>query len=192
MHVRNRTRLAWLATIVFLVLAVLPRDTANAAAGSAAPANAAGCGSALTQCTWTVLQWINHTRTQNGLPPLKLQEGQSHGTASCVGAYGHSIAMARTGSIWHVNDSYPHASFPQDICLNYTHAGENVGQAPGGNILHDLLVLHHMMMAQPHDRATCATIENHACNILGPDFHQAGIGIYYAHGRAWLTESFVG
>jgi hypothetical protein len=139
-----------------------------------------------------VLTWINHTRIHSGLWPLKLQTGQSQGTASCEGARGHSIAMSRTGYVWHVNVSYPHASFPRDICVSYMHAGENVGQAPGGNILHDLHVLHHMMMAQPHDRATCATIENHACNILSPAFHQVGIGIYYAHGRTWLTESFLG
>jgi hypothetical protein len=139
-----------------------------------------------------VLEWIDQTRIHYGLQPLKLQTGQSQGTPSCVGAYGHSVAMAQTGFVWHVNVSYPHASFPRDICVSYMHAGENVGQAPGGNILHDLHVLHHMMMAQPHDRATCATIENHACNILSSAFHQVGIGIYYAHGRTWLTESFLG
>ncbi len=184
---RNCSRLVWLPAILMFVLAAALPGTASAAGASAA----VGCGGSLEQCHHAILRWINHDRAQYGLPPLKLHVGQSEGTGSCAGAYGHSIAMAHTGFVWHVNDSYPRASFPQDICFRYTHAGENVGQAPGGNVLHDLRVLHHMMMAQPHDRATCATVRNHACNILSRAFHELGIGIYYAHGRTWLTESFL-
>ena len=121
-----------------------------------------------------------------------LQAAQSKGTAHCVGSYGHSIAMARSGLLWHINPQYPRASFPRDICISSRGAAENVGVAASGNEMADLIALNAMMLSEPHSRKACHAVINHACNILSAAFHQVGIGIYYADGATWLTEDFTG
>jgi uncharacterized protein YkwD len=137
-----------------------------------------------------MLGLVNTDRTNAGLPPYTLNMTQSSGTATCVGSYGHSVAMAQSGSIWHVNPSYPQASFPNNICISYSIAGENVGMSQSGSETNDLQTINNLMMSEPHDASTCATTVNHACNILSTAFHQVGIGIYYANNTTWLTEDF--
>lgn len=139
-----------------------------------------------------MLNIINTTRSQSGLSPLTLNITQSNGTATCAGSYGHSVAMAQSGNIWHVNSAYPAASFPTNICVATSTAGENVGQFSSGNELNDLQQIHNLMMSEQHDAAYCSTYINHACNLLSGSFHQVGIGIYYNAGRTWLTEDFLG
>ena len=148
------------------------------------------CSGALSDCTTAMLKIINQDRAQAGLPPLTLKPAQSVGSASCVGSYGHSQAMAKSHAIWHVNAQFPKASFPHSICVHFIHAGENVGEAASGNAPGDLKTLDSMMMAEPHSKNSCATSVNHACNILNPLFHKVGIGVYYADGATWLTEDF--
>lgn len=99
--------------------------------------------------------------------------------------------MAQSGNIWHVNSSYPAASFPNNICVATSSAGENVGQFSSGNELNDLQQIHNLMMSEQHDATYCATYINHACNLLSASFHQVGIGIYFNAGRTWLTEDFL-
>lgn len=137
-----------------------------------------------------MLTIINTDRSQNGLPAYSLNTTQTNGTSSCVGSYGHSTAMEQSGTIWHTNSSYPQASFPTDICVSYTAAGENVGEAGTGNELTDLQTLDSQMMSEPHDTTTCATTVNHACNILSSTYKYVGIGIYYYNNQTWLTEDF--
>lgn len=44
-----------------------------------------------------LLNLINGSRASAGLPPYTFSAVQSAGTASCVGSYGHSVHMARSG-----------------------------------------------------------------------------------------------
>jgi uncharacterized protein YkwD len=138
----------------------------------------------------SLLALLNKDRAAVGVPPLTLNLTQSTGSGSCVGSVGHSSAMQQSGTIWHTNSSYPAASFPTNLCIAYSTAGENVGEAGSGNELTDLQQLDSMMMGEAHDASTCATTVNHACNILNPSFHQVGIGLVTANNTTWLTEDF--
>jgi uncharacterized protein YkwD len=137
-----------------------------------------------------MLTILNQDRANNGVAALTLNMTQTNGTGSCVGSIGHSQAMQQSGSIWHTNPSYPAASFPTDICIPYTTAGENVGEAGSGNELTDMQQLDNLMMGEAHDPTTCATTVNHACNIINPSFHQVGIGVIDVNNTTWLTEDF--
>lgn len=150
------------------------------------------CAAPSNECTREALTIINHDRAQHNLAALTLAPRQSVGTRTCVGSYGHSVAMARSNAIWHVNPQYPRASFPNSICVPFMHAGENVGESASGSVHDDLRTLDAMMMAEPHDRQTCATTASHACNILNPAFTRVGIGVRYTGGVTWLTEDFTG
>src|SRR5262249_1268041 len=71
-----------------------------------------------------LLDLVNGSRASAGLAPLTFSAAQSSGNASCVGSYGHSVHMAQVGQL-------SHDQFPQDICIPWTTAGENVGVATG-------------------------------------------------------------
>jgi uncharacterized protein YkwD len=134
-----------------------------------------------------MLDIINQTRAQNGVGAVGLSTTESNGTSTCAGSIGHSEAMAQSGQIWHQNSAYPQASWPNDICVSITAAGENVG-AFGGDEMTALRSMHAEMMSEPH---TPGCQGSHACNILDPRFNQVGIGIYVYNGQTWLTEDFV-
>jgi len=121
--------------------------------------------------------------------PLALSPGQSSGIGSCVGSYGHSTAMAKSGSIWHENPDYPDASFPNNICVAWNYVGENVGEWSTGNELTDLTNLEQAMYSEPK---APGCIGNHACNIVSTQFTRVGIGIFVSGGTTWLTEDFIG
>lgn len=151
------------------------------------------CNGAANTCAAEVLGLINADRAAHGLAPLVLTAPQSNGTGGCVGSYGHSLAMAKSSAIWHVNPRYPRASFPHSICVKYLHAAENVGEDASGNVHNDLRTIESLMMSEPHGHATCAGTVNHACNILNPAFKRVGIGVEYSgNGVTWLTEDFTG
>jgi len=135
---------------------------------------------------------LNADRSSNAVStPLTLNLAQSNGTGSCVGSIGHSRTMQQSGYIWHTNPSYPQASFSTDICIAFSLAGENVGQASSSNELSSLQELNQLMMSEQHSPQYCAVAVNHACNILNPSFHQVGIGIVQdSKGGTWLTEDF--
>lgn len=155
-------------------------------------------GADQTGCMQEVINLINQTRTvysqQYGVsePAVVLNLTQSMGTSSCAGSLGHSQAMAQSGQIWHVNASYPQASFPNNLCVRFSTAGENVGAIGTGNELQDLKTMHSEMMNEPYSPSTCAQYDDHACNIVNPNFRQAGVGIVVSGGQTWLTEDFVG
>jgi uncharacterized protein YkwD len=149
------------------------------------PGTAAGCMQA-------ALNMINATRAQYGVQPLTLNMTQSLGTSTCPGSYGHSTAMAATGQIWHQNSNYPAASFPANICVAYSSAGENVGEWGGGSELTEIQNIFDLMMSEPHDATTCSQTDNHACNIISPRFSRIGVGLYYSiSGTTWYTTDFL-
>jgi hypothetical protein len=146
------------------------------------------CGQ--TSCVHAMLTIINADRAAHRLAPLRLQRAQADGKSGCPGSYGHSVAMAASGSIWHVNARFPAASFPHNLCVQYRSAGENVGMSASGNVDSDLHELDQLMMQEPHASSVCAREANHACNILSPVFHFVGIGVYVSGNTTWLTEDF--
>lgn len=149
------------------------------------------CSSSSQSCGRATLAILNRDRARYGLPALQLTRLQSSGRGRCAGSIGHSSAMARSGSIWHTNPKFPRASFPNNICVRYKRAGENVGMSDSGSTLADLQELDSLMMHEPHSRAVCANTINHACNIINPSFRHVGIGIYIDRGgTTWLTEDF--
>jgi uncharacterized protein YkwD len=149
------------------------------------------CRHIVGKCVKQMLAIINRDRAEHGLRRLTLLKRQSVGTWRCVGSYRHSVAMAESSALWHVNPKYPRASFPRSICEKYMHTGENVGESESGDALNDLKVVENLMMSEPHGKRLCAAEANHACNILNPLFHHVGIGIYYSLGITWITEDFV-
>ena len=163
------------------------RTPAPTSTPTSTPVSTACPGSGCVQAMLTIL---NTDRAQNGAAALTLSMTQTNGTGSCIGSIGHSRDMQQSGSIWHTNPSYPAASFPNDICLSYYTAGENVGEAGYGNELTDLQQLNQMMISETHSATYCAVFNNHACNIINPNFHQVGIGIVNVNGGTWLTEDF--
>lgn len=184
-----RIRCALVCAVLTLITGAA--QTVASASGSAAPhGEAAICSTSGLPCAQLVLHMLNHDRTEHGVAPLRLRTVQSSGTASCAGSLGHSVAMARTGTIWHVNRGYPHQSFPNNICLPHSIAGENVGESFRGSVVQDLKGLNMLMMSEPHDSAVCATAANHSCTILDPGFRQVGIGVFVRAGATWLTEDF--
>ncbi len=150
---------------------------------SVGSSTSSSCPGSQSGCIQAMLNIINADRSQAGVAPLTLNTTESNGTPTCVGSYGHSVHMAQMGAI-------SHDQFPADICVGFSIAGENVGEAGYGNELTDLQKLDNLMMSEPHTVATCSTTTNHACNILNTAFHQVGIGIYNANNTTWLTEDF--
>lgn len=149
------------------------------------------CPGSQSGCIQAMVNIVNQDRARYGIAPLTLNTTQSNGTGSCPGSYGHSVAMAQSGQIWHTNPNYPQASFPTNICITFNTAGENVGMSSSGNELQDLQTMDNLMMSEnPNTPSTCGTTVNHACNILNASYHQIGIGIYVSNNTTWLTEDF--
>ncbi|HJU17742.1 MAG TPA: carbohydrate-binding domain-containing protein [Stellaceae bacterium] len=123
-----------------------------------------------------LLGLINGSRAGAGLGPLTFSSVQSAGTASCVGSYGHSVHMAQVGQI-------SHDQFPQDICIPWSAAGENVGVASGSES-GAIQTLHQQMMNEGPGGG-------HYQNIMSSTFTTIGIGLYYVNNTLWLTEDFV-
>jgi uncharacterized protein YkwD len=123
-----------------------------------------------------LLNLINGSRASAGLSPYTFSAVQSAGTASCVGSYGHSVHMAQVGQI-------SHDQFPQDICIPWSAAGENVGEASGSESA-AIQTLHQDMMNE-------GPSGGHYQNIMSTTFTTVGIGLYYTGGTLWLTEDFV-
>ena len=178
------------ATVLLLAGFLLTPERASAAA-QPSPAALGACGGSVIACARSVVGMLNHTRATHHLAPLRLIISQSVGAKGCVGSLGHSLAMARSGEIWHSNTKYPRASFPRDVCSASYSYGENVGESDSGNVLSDLQQLHALMMSEPHSRTVCAQTVSHACNILNPAFTRVGVGVYVSAGTTWLTEDFL-
>jgi uncharacterized protein YkwD len=123
-----------------------------------------------------LLGLINASRASAGLRPYTFSSAQSSGNANCVGSYGHSVHMQQVGYI-------SHDQFPQDICIPWSAAGENVGEASGTES-QVIQTLHRQMMNE-------GPSGGHYQNIMSTQFTTIGIGLYYVNGVLWLTEDFV-
>jgi uncharacterized protein YkwD len=123
-----------------------------------------------------LLDLINASRAGSGLTPLTFSPEQSSGDASCVGSYGHSVHMQQVGTI-------SHDQFPQDICIPWSAAGENVGYS-SGSVNQAIQILHRQMINE-------GPAGGHYQNIMSRSFTTLGIGLYYNNGTLWLTEDFV-
>ena len=84
--------------------------------------------------------------------------------------------MAQIGQI-------SHDQFPQDICIPWSAAGENVGEA-GGSESAAIQALHQSMISEGPGGG-------HYQNIMSTTFTTVGIGLYYTSGTLWLTGDFV-
>lgn len=124
-----------------------------------------------------LLDLVNGARSQQGLAPYTFSAAESQGNGGCPGSYGHSVHMAQEGYI-------SHDQFPQDICLSYRAAGENVGMGSGSE---DSAIrqIHNEMMAEGPGGG-------HYENIMSSTYATIGIGLYYSGGTLWLTEDFIG
>lgn len=189
MRIGSLIRSVLLSVIAGTLCCAAHAELAAASAPSAPnTSRLAMCGQ--RSCMHAMLSIINADRATEHLPPLRLRRAQADGRSGCPGSYGHSVAMATSGSIWHVNAGFPAASFPHDLCVHYTAAGENVGESATGSVETDLRQLDRLMMQEPHGSSLCAQVTNHACNILNPAFRFVGIGVYVSSGTTWLTEDF--
>ena len=142
-------------------------------------------------CIDFMLGLLNQDRAQNGVGPLRLSMLQSVGNgSSCPGAYGHSVAMAQAGQLFH-------SDLSTEFCEYAGWRGQNIGYQYTGNEQQDLTNMNDLMMSEQHTANYCAQLaqnyqSNHACNIISTNFSQVGIGIYYVGGTTWLTEDFLG
>ena len=146
--------------------------TANGSAPAPAPTPAPSPDAFQKQ----LLDLINGSRAGAGLSPLTFSAAQSSGDANCVGSYGHSVHMQQVRQI-------SHDQFPQDICIPWSAAGENVGESSGTESL-AIQSLHRQMMNE-------GPTGGHYQNIMSSKFTTIGIGLYYINGVLWLTEDFV-
>jgi len=153
-------------------IAITPSGSAPAP-GPGAASNPASSPDAYQQ---QLLGLINASRASGGLGPFTFSAEQSSGTANCVGSFGHSVHMQQIGQI-------SHDQFPQDICIPWSAAGENVGEA-GGSESQAIQSLHQQMMNE-------GPSGGHYQNIMSSQFTTIGIGLYYVNGVLWLTEDFV-
>jgi len=153
-------------------VAITPNGSAPAPSAAAA-ANPASSPDAYQQ---QLLGLINASRAGGGLQPLTFSAEQSSGNANCVGSFGHSVHMQQVGQI-------SHDQFPQDICIPWSAAGENVGEA-GGSESQAIQSLHQQMMNE-------GPSGGHYQNIMSRQFTTIGIGLFHANGVLWLTEDFV-
>lgn len=152
-------------------------------------------------CRGYILALVNAARATKGEVPLVLDKPLSKGIG-CVGALGHSRAMADTGTIWHIAPDEQHAgaSFDRDMqgCIgNATIEGQNVGAAFYGTRAQAVTAVFNEMMAEPHDTASCDTLyaehsTNHACTILDKRYTRIGIGIARNEGNTFITMDFLG
>ena len=150
--------------------------TPNGSAVGSGPGVASNSGSSPDAYQQQLLGLINASRAGTGLAPYKFSAEQSAGNANCVGSFGHSVHMQQVGQI-------SHDQFPQDICVPWSAAGENVGEA-GGSEGQALQSLHQQMMNE-------GPTGGHYQNIMSSQFTTIGIGLYYVNGVLWLTEDFV-
>jgi uncharacterized protein YkwD len=128
-----------------------------------------------------LLEAINRERVAHHLAPLVLSARQS------VCSRRHSAHMASVGFI-------SHDQFPADVCIPYTHTGENVGedQADPGSAV---LTLNRLMVGEgPCPTVPCVgpafEAHGHYMNLLNPAYTHVGIGIVLRNGVTWLTEDF--
>jgi hypothetical protein len=76
-----------------------------------------------------------------------------------------------------------HDQFPQDMCISWSAAGENVGESSGSES-QEIQPLYRRMMNE-------GPAGGHYQNTMRNQFTTIGIGLYYINGVLWLIEDFV-
>jgi uncharacterized protein YkwD len=113
----------------------------------------------------TLLELVNRTRRQHGLPPLRLNAQLSEWNRL------HSLEMARQNRLFHTADL---GSFVRRF--GATTWGENIGYAD------TLPRITQLWMASPVHRA----------HMLDPAFNHAGVGVVVDGGWFWVTMNMYG
>jgi uncharacterized protein YkwD len=165
MNRRSKTRAGSVLVASFAVVLVLAPGMA-AASLLDAPPSAQTSASSVGQETWRLLRATNDSRERFDLPPLRLNLELS------AIARGHSMAMARTGSLFHTLDVGIYLR-----AIDWRTWGENVGYTPG-----DVGSVHEAFMASP----------THREHILDGAFRQVAIGAVRVDGTLWVTVFFYG
>ena len=106
---------------------------------------------------------INAARQASGLSPYAVASDLTSV------ARGHSNTMASKQSLYH------NPSLTSEVS-NWRAVGENVGDGPDVNSLHEAF-----MNSPPHRK-----------NILRRSFKRVGVGVVTADGRIWVTVVFAG
>jgi uncharacterized protein YkwD len=121
-------------------------------------------GSAPAEATTTretrMVEKINHTRANHGLPPLRVSPDLA------AAAHAHSVSMAGQGMLFHT------ASLTSFCCWDVI--AENVGAG------FTIRGVHRSFLRSAPHRA----------NILDRRMQQVGMGIVSVGGRLWVTEVF--
>ncbi len=105
---------------------------------------------------------INELRASKGLPGLTVHPNLVDKARAWAGT------MAAAGRIWH-------STLSDGITADWRKLGENVGM--GGSVQ----PLHEAFIASP----------KHYANLVDPEFNYVGIGVAYAGGTLFVTESFM-
>lgn len=165
----------------------LPPPAVISGAGSAE----SNCQTTQTGCALALLHLMNEERSRVSAPPLALSWFLAKQTASCIAAFGHARHLAAVVTSYGVFGQFAHDQFPHDLCGSYSRAGQNVGVATGSKFA-ALTAIHNGMMSEPHDSVTCASVDNHACNILNRGYTRVGIG-FAQNALGWfVVEDFEG
>ena len=147
-----------------LALAVMLTPGTAAASWLEAQPDPRTSASAAGQETWMLLRATNQSRERFDLPPLRLDLELSAITRR------HSMAMARTGSLFHTPDVGIYLR-----AIDWRTWGENVGYTPG-----DVGSVHTAFMASP----------THRSHILNGAFRHVAIGSVRVDGTLWVTVFF--
>jgi uncharacterized protein YkwD len=123
-----------------------------------------------------LLNLLNASRAQKGLPALSFSRTESTGTSECIGSVGHSIHMGKINTM-------AHDQFPDDICLRTPASGENIGYSTGSDD-QAVRTVHQIMMDE-------GPSGGHYQNIMSEDYNTVGLGFYEADGVLWVTEDFL-
>jgi uncharacterized protein YkwD len=163
-HPNPRSILIAVSVAFVLLLALPPAMVVASPLG--APANARSSRLAVGGDSWKLFQATNDSRGRFDLPALRLNRELS------VIARRHSMAMARSGELFHTTDV--------DVYLNgisWHTWGENVGYTPQG-----VASIQQAFMKSPPHRE----------NILNRAFQQVAIGSVRVDGTLWVTVFFYG
>lgn len=150
------------------------------------------CQASGKYCRKALLQTINYDRIAMGLKPYAMDWHELYGFNGCVGTRGKTLAMAESGFIWHVNSSYPQASFPTNICGFGTMtpygfigaAAENVSDTTGTE-WQAALQSYNQMKGEGKNGG-------HFQNLFSSTYTSVAIGIRNNNGTYYIAEDFEG
>ena len=158
----------WTAMLVATGALALVGAACSPASGPAAPVGAQRCGPDAT--TNAIFASTNHSRAAHGLGPLVW-----NGPTGCL-ATSWSQYLASTNTFDHGDLN---AVMTSPGYAGFRTLGENILTGPASMSAADMATA---WMNSPDHRAT----------ILSPAYSSMGIGLVYANGSVWATETFGG